>query len=293
MSEVMLQRSLSASSLVQRAAASVQAQQLNNTATKQTSLFYRNASELPSSVSSQAISRDQLDYFSLRTTTSSSTDTPSEDSCSKRHIRFDDKVEQCIAVECKGIEYDEEESSETDSDGEVVMIKTRRRPGQVSETTTPTGKSIEKLPDTTLKCKESPDLKTEQTSGFFGRGWGTSKLFQSPSQETIRPGDPNKNFLLPEEDAVDDEEVDYDPGAFRNRRDSVAVTKSRFTNWADADDEHEAQGLRRTASGMFMPYEEDEDDAVAEHLGLLGKVSDTINTAKDIAHVIWNVGWRK
>jgi hypothetical protein len=30
--------------------------------------------------------------------------------------------------------------------------------------------------------------------------------------------------------------------------------------------------------------------AVSE--GLFGKITDTVNTAKDIAHVIWNVGWR-
>jgi hypothetical protein len=41
-------------------------------------------------------------------------------------------------------------------------------------------------------------------------------------------------------------------------------------------------GLRRTPSGIFMPYEEDEDDVV-----------DAGNTARDIAHVIWNVGWRR
>jgi len=50
-------------------------------------------------------------------------------------------------------------------------------------------------------------------------------------------------------------------------------------------------GLRRTPSGMFMPYEEDEDDVVAA--GLFGRVVDTVNTARDIAHVIWNVGWRR
>ena len=53
----------------------------------------------------------------------------------------------------------------------------------------------------------------------------------------------------------------------------------------------EGRGLRRTPSGMFMPYEEDEDDVVAA--GLFGRVVDTVNTAKDIAHVIWNVGWRR
>jgi hypothetical protein len=42
---------------------------------------------------------------------------------------------------------------------------------------------------------------------------------------------------------------------------------------------------------MFMPYEEDEDEGPND--GLLGRVVDTVNTAKDIAHVIWNVGWRR
>jgi hypothetical protein len=41
---------------------------------------------------------------------------------------------------------------------------------------------------------------------------------------------------------------------------------------------------------MFMPLEDDEEDPAQP--GLIGKVVDTVNTAKDIAHVIWNVGWR-
>jgi hypothetical protein len=49
--------------------------------------------------------------------------------------------------------------------------------------------------------------------------------------------------------------------------------------------------MRRTESGMFMPYEEDEDDLMAA--GMFGRISETVNTARDIAHVLWNVGWRK
>ena len=55
-------------------------------------------------------------------------------------------------------------------------------------------------------------------------------------------------------------------------------------------DDAEHSGMRRTPSGMFMPYEEGDDPANA---GLFGKVIDTVNTAKDIAHVIWNVGWHR
>ena len=44
--------------------------------------------------------------------------------------------------------------------------------------------------------------------------------------------------------------------------------------------------MRRTPSGMFMPYDEDEDDAVSK--SLFGKVVDTVNTAKDIVHILLN-----
>ncbi|KKZ62975.1 hypothetical protein EMCG_02686 [[Emmonsia] crescens] len=36
----------------------------------------------------------------------------------------------------------------------------------------------------------------------------------------------------------------------------------------------------------------DEVDVEALNFGFIGKVVDTVNTARDIAHVIWNVGWR-
>ncbi|OJD19782.1 hypothetical protein AJ78_00281 [Emergomyces pasteurianus Ep9510] len=36
----------------------------------------------------------------------------------------------------------------------------------------------------------------------------------------------------------------------------------------------------------------DEEDVENMNFGFIGKVVDTVNTAKDIAHVIWNVGWR-
>jgi hypothetical protein len=41
---------------------------------------------------------------------------------------------------------------------------------------------------------------------------------------------------------------------------------------------------------MLIPYREDEDNMATE--GLLGEIVDAVNRAKDIAYVIWNVGWR-
>ncbi|KAK2667192.1 MTH1187/YkoF-like protein [Fusarium oxysporum f. sp. vasinfectum] len=49
-------------------------------------------------------------------------------------------------------------------------------------------------------------------------------------------------------------------------------------------------GMRRTPSGMFMPYEE---EGVSSTDGILDRVIDTVNTARDIAHVIWSVSWRR
>lgn len=48
--------------------------------------------------------------------------------------------------------------------------------------------------------------------------------------------------------------------------------------------------LYPSGSPPSMSYEEDEDDVASE--GLLGKMIDAVNRAKDIAYVIWNVGWR-
>jgi hypothetical protein len=48
--------------------------------------------------------------------------------------------------------------------------------------------------------------------------------------------------------------------------------------------------MRRTSSGVFIPYEE---GGVSPTDGILGHVINTVNTARDISHVIWSVGWRK
>jgi hypothetical protein len=41
---------------------------------------------------------------------------------------------------------------------------------------------------------------------------------------------------------------------------------------------------------MFIPYEE---RGASSADGILDRVIDTVNTARDIAHLIWSVGWRK
>jgi hypothetical protein len=227
----------------------------------------------------------------------------------KKHIHFNEQVEQCIALEMKGDDDDEAEAyavhdyDDSDSDDGAIMMKRsnskRKLPPLHRKRTTPRqsfsteSKTIAMLPSTTLKYRadtpEPPETAMKHSNGF----WNGSKLSPSPSQETLRPSKPSTRMLLGDDD--EDDDMDWQPpSAFNNRKDSVSVTQERFqslqTSGSSSSLTGEPSGMRRTPSGMFMPYEEDEDDAVSE--GLFGKITDTVNTAKDIAHVIWNVGWR-
>jgi hypothetical protein len=287
-SEIMLQKSISTSSLVKQATDAIEAQRSRRNS-RDRPLMGRAASDFVG-VPSDPASRDQLEYFSSQST--SGLQTPHGE---KKHIRFDDKVEQCIAVELKDGDFDDEDESalhnESDSsdDGVVMMKKSKKRRKPISRSSSRSSlsgesKTIAKLPSTTLKYRtDSPDVLPSHSVGQPS-GWRPGRLSPSPSQETLRPVDPSKNFLIEDDD---DDDISWDPArAYSDRRDSGAVTSP-----TDGDLDKSSAGLRRTPSGMFMPYDDDEDSMVSG--GILGRVVDTVNTARDIAHVIWNVGWRK
>ena len=239
----------------------------------------------------------------LPSVSSSGLQSPSE----RRHIHFNDKVEQCIAIDNKD-GYDDHDDQEDyfnaihddddSSDEDVVMMKRVPIKARLSNRTTPRNsfsnesKTIAMLPSTTLKYRgdtpEPAKPESKRAAGLWGSG---AALSPSPSQETLRPSKPSTNFLLDDED--EDADLNWQPsGPSSDRRSGGLFNQNRSIHSGQgADDEEAGSGLRRTPSGMFMPYEEDEDDAVAA--GLFGKVVDTVNTAKDIAHVIWNVGWRR
>lgn len=295
----MLQKSISASSLLKQAAASVQAQQESkaNSILRRRPIVGRAASDfVTSSIPSRTISRDTA--YSLSSHTTSGLQTPDGE---KKHIRFDDKVEQCIAVECKdGDDYDEQDewavNDDSSDDEGVVMMKTpKRKP--ISRTSSKgnfslENKTIAKLPSTTLKYRtDSPDIPDRTPTHSLGYYHRSSKLSPSPSQETLRPSNPSTNFLLGEgDDDDDDDDISWEPsGAFTDRHDSLETSGESSSKSGQTPEE--SGGLRRTESGMFMPYEDDDEEASPP--GLLGRVVDTVNTARDIAHVIWNVGWRK
>jgi len=303
MSEIMLQRSLSSSSLLKQAAAAVQAQQSEGMGRPY--LGRVQSDYTPMSFSSRRLSRDDPSRLS----SISSSGLASPGSQDRKHIHFNESVEQCIALDMKGDDDDEPEQQaiyeddDSDSDDGAIMMKrssSGRQLPPLHRSTTPRpssntdSKTIAMLPSTTLKYREDtpepPETAMKHSNGY----WNGTKLSPSLSQETLRPSKPSTRILLGDDE--EDDDLDWQPpNAFANRKDSMGVTQERFnglsTPGSSSSLNGEPSGMRRTPSGMFMPYEEDEDDVVSE--GLFGKVVDTVNTAKDIAHVIWNVGWRR
>lgn len=304
MSEMMLQRSLSSSSLLKQAAAAVQAQQSQGVV--RPGIARAQSDYIPISFSSRRMSGDKSSMLS----SISSSGIASPGSSDRKHIHFNEQVEQCIALDMKGDDDDEPEpqqiyDDDSDSDDGGIMMKrssSARRLPPLHRSATPRpssttdNKTIAMLPSTTLKYREdTPEPPEASTAMKHSNGfWNGSRLSPSLSQETLRPSKASTRILLGHDE--EDDDMDWQPpNAFLNRKDSVSVTQERFsglnTSGSSSSLNGEPTGMRRTPSGMFMPYEEDEDDVVSE--GLFGKVVDTVNTAKDIAHVIWNVGWRR
>ncbi|KAL8808579.1 MAG: hypothetical protein Q9200_004228 [Gallowayella weberi] len=294
LSELMLQRSLSSSTLIQQATDALKAQQPEQRSRDRPVLRQGTLSnyamssgpETPSSPSNKGGSS------SLSSALTSGRQTP----CNKRHIHFNNKVEQCIAINDGAHErcrYGKPRRDDSESEDDVLMMKSVPNKAKANKPKTPRsgssseGKTIAMLPSTTLKCRgDTPDPVKQQDKQKAGPWKNGSRIPQSPSQETIKPLNPSSNFLL--DDEVEEMDMNWQPSA--GRRDSIFLPHSQMSGSEFEEDcPEQRSGLRRTPSGMFMPYDDD-DDAIST--GFLGKVIDTVNTAKDIAHVIWNVGWR-
>ena len=116
-------------------------------------------------------------------------------------------------------------------------------------------------------------------------------LSPSSSQETLRPSKSSTGFFFDEDEDDDNLAPTIQMptmGWLSPPSDSGASGLHRSTSLNSVLEE--PTGMRRTPSGMFMPCEGTETSSGE---GIFGRVIDTVNTARDIAHVIWNVGWRK
>ncbi|KAJ5159233.1 uncharacterized protein N7500_008884 [Penicillium coprophilum] len=277
-SEAILQRSLSQHTLLQHAGAILKAQEAENNWARPP--FPRSNTDLDHLHHRTGSSTYSLGG-TLTTSSSSGMTSPSE----RRHIHFNNEVVQCIAVEAKGYEDDWPVTfDESSSDDGVVMMRQISGRSSLSNRSTPRnsfsgdGKTIAPLPSTTLKYRG--DAPEPHPPTIFDR-WSTPRTTSpTPSVDTIRPSGPSEpessaNFLL---DECEDPSLDF-----------TGNYPDRDRAWLMEDDPASNRSLRLTASGMIMPEGETETPSSS----ILDRVVDTVNTARDIAHVIWNVGWRR
>ncbi|KAF4332559.1 hypothetical protein FBEOM_13638 [Fusarium beomiforme] len=289
MSEEILQRSSSAASISKQARASGKMQETGDNLHPQISfsstedLFLPFPRGQPNSASSSV----------TLATESSGTISPNGE---RKRTHFNEQVEQCIAVEVEGIHNDDNEPDTgrygDDSDPvDGVMVNCRRArtwpffEWDTPETKLAEAKTIAMFPSTTIKNWEEYSEQVGTASKYSQR-----PIMPSWSQDNYRPAKQTQIFV--------DEERDQDS------LDDVQL--SPCTSWPSSPVEdtnsglppslsshslcEEPMGMRMTPSGMLMPYEEEEMSSAD---GILGQIIGTVNTARDIAHVIWTVAWRK
>lgn len=278
-SETILQHSLSQNTLLRCASAIIKSQEA-------TTLPPLTAKGLP-------LVQDRPIFTSTRTTTTTTTSTATtttttshgSPNCEKRHIHFNNEVVQCIAIDSK--EGDEEDiASSRSASGNNLndhSLPQRQQDSSCSINNPKCfvshgeSKIIAPLPPTTLKCRaDTPEPGPRHTS--------------TSERDKLRQANLGLRF---NSDVYNDYEYDENDSWYpKSEHHDDGISRPWFVG---SEDEREGRPLRLTSSGMFMPYDDDEsydDEGDTSTSGIFGRVIDTLNTAKDIAHVIWNVGWQ-
>lgn len=291
MSEIMLQRSLSTSSLVKQAAAAVQAQQKEGLKRigRRPGLERAATDYITFQFSSRRVSNDNTSLFP--SAVSSGFVSPGGE---KKHIHFNEQVAQCIAVDVKGDDEEDEADRfafDSDSDdGAIMMKRTKikmRRPTikrAKSHNAATESKTIAMLPSTTLKYREDTPEPTETAMKHSTGVFRSPVISPSSSQETLRPSKKSGKLFIAEDSEEDDEDEDdeddedddsTEPAPIQSGAGgSFGLRRSASSNSMAA----EPTGMRRTESGMFMPLDQDGEPSSAGE-GLFGRVIDTKEAA--------------
>ncbi|KAH7120181.1 hypothetical protein B0J13DRAFT_568555 [Dactylonectria estremocensis] len=270
-SDAMLQGPASSSLILQRGAAVVQEQEGDGwRVTKPTFDQAAMADYIMFPFSSRRISRGTSSV--LPTPTSSGISSPGVE---RKHIHFNDEVEQFIAVEAMDgdDDIDTDQLGDSDSDDGLMMKLARprkraplirKKPKKGKNSLPSDGKTITMLPSTMLKHQEdmleAPERAIKRNTDTFR----SPIVPLSTSQEALHPSKTLTRFFG-EDEAEDMMDVDVNSGCLTA----------------------EPVGMRRAPSGMFMPYEEEQPSS---NDGIFGRVIDTVNTVRNIAYVLWNVG---
>lgn len=296
-SETMLQRSLSQHTLLQRAGALLKAKEAANAQDQSSILQSRHQQDRTGSTTPTAVAGTPT------TAPVSDIGSPNE----RRHIHFNNEVVQCIAIEAKeeGEDYGEWPMGLEDGlfSGNVAMTNQMLSNTAASNRCSPRNnpghqnKTIAPLPSTTLRGDTTPEPPASSfIERWFGSRSSTSPSPTTPPKDSRRSSEPSANFLL------DDDDDDYDSNDgfdfswqsnWQSKQVSSTSFQSRPYSVNPEDDGEDGLEMDRyfhlTYSDMFSLGEYSE----SPNAGIFDRVLDTVNTAKDIAHVIWNVGWRR
>jgi len=261
----------------------------------------------------------RTDYFGTGHWTSSSSggQTPS----TSKHIHFNDRVEQCIAVDVKDDDEVAVEDDESEDEG-LFIGKARHVVTKPEQHYT-----IAKLPATTLRPGDEPireppqvafntsppsrqspsrqshdDSAIVEPSGFY---YDEGGAFSSSASPPDFPPHPSSAQV---DENADDFSFDR-PFASQSISENISNNSSAHTSTASSrrssnlsfDLEEESQRRASVAAipiptahramnprdhGSLMGEEEDE-----EGMGIVGLAADAISTAKDLVGVLWNAGW--
>ncbi|EAW13581.1 protein phosphatase regulator REG1 [Aspergillus clavatus NRRL 1] len=280
-SEAILQRSLSQHTLLQHAGAILKAQEAGLQRHRASFSRPRVGCTLDSSSANSAL------LSQAPTNLSSGLVSP----CEKRRIHFNNEVVQCIAVEIKDVDEGEEnwlaswEENISSDDGTVLCEENSsqefaRKRNTLRSSSNTENKIIAPLPSTTLKYRgDTPEPPSGSMMGRWSGYFSKSTILSSSSTFS----EPSPNFLL---DGWDDDHSDLDrqPGQLEAARDG---SRPWFVN---PEDEEELDRPLHSNSSNPGLGDDERDSASAS---IFDRVIDTVNTARDIAHVIWNVGWRR
>ncbi|KAH6976739.1 hypothetical protein EDB80DRAFT_594114, partial [Ilyonectria destructans] len=147
------------------------------------------------------------------------------------------------------------------------------------------GKTLAMLPSTTRNHR-GDILEPMEEAMKHSISIRNPTLSPSLSQETC-PKLLGKFFEEEEDHDMTDVDVDADSAWYGAKSfENPGLHRRTSTDNITA----EPTGMRRTPSGMFMPYEEGESSSKD---AIFGRFINIVNTAKDMAYFIWNMGWRK
>ncbi|KAF8541499.1 hypothetical protein BDD12DRAFT_878520 [Trichophaea hybrida] len=277
-SEMMLQKSLSTSSLLKQAAAVIESQQSIHLYPPSRPDVVAHANSTNSSLSCPSNLSSLLNTSDITSAYSTGCQSPA----TKRHIHFNDQVQQCIALETDDSDYMYENIYREENDSyneekkfaEPNFVRNGFERGIYNEPQT-----IAHLPSTTLKFNDEP-LKR--------KGYSLNSIFAASKLHTTSPPPPTDSLaggrysLEGDQDMAD---LDWEPNRrFSNQQNYISNTPSPQNGTASLNLEVDSFQLPNFNSW------EDEDPCTA---GLLERAVDAVNTARDIAHVLWNVGWRR